>query len=462
MSGIRNHIRGKYISVKGVWFTVLVTATIILGMYANIFSYVAFAIAIMAIFVLSDDESLCFLTFIMSFASIFKSAPTAASFFTYLMAAYTVCALFRSKRINWLFWTNFLFLALFIALQMFMNSDLLRTLKFLVHVVFIYTAMDLKMTEGHEKVFLFYILGVIISSLIAAMDILPNLQSYVEVKELDIKYGEGTRFTGLYADPNYYTVNVIISLCLVLVLNYKGRLSALAACVFGVLLVTFAILTYSKSAFLMLILPAFMLLYSKVKSKNLLAFLLLLMVLGILMIGVVTGQIEAVEIVLRRFGSGDDVNAMTTNRFSIWGNYLEHLGKFGFGTFVGEGFGATLLDEYAAHNTYLDMLYYLGIVGTVLFCNVLAAAHKCKETPKVRSLLNYSVWISVLALYFFLSELFYFDWSFHVLMAMLTSKTEMQQPIHLRPVMFMRQNHAINTFARQKYGKEARKNETAE
>ena len=440
MNVLQNHIRGKYISVKGVWFTVLVTIAVVLGLYVSIFSYIAFALAVMAIFVLSDEESLCFLTFIMSFANIFKSSPNAASLFTYLMAAYTMCALFRRKRINWLFWTNFLFLTLCVAMQMFINTDVLITIKFLVHIAFIYTAMDLKMTEGHEKVFLFYILGVIVSSLIAAMDILPNLASYVKVIELGEAYGGVARFASLYPDPNYYTVNVIIALCLVLVLNYKARLSAVASCLFGVVLVAFAIMTYSKSAFLMLALPTVMLLYAKIKSKNLLVFAIFLLAVVAVVLGVLSGKIEALEIVLRRFGSGDDVNTLTTNRYTIWNDYLTHLGSFEIGTFIGEGLGAAFLNKKAAHNTYLDMLYYLGIIGTILFCNTLAAAHKCKETPKKRSLLNYSVWISVLALYFFLSELRHFDWSFHVLMAMLTSKTEMQQPVQLRPAIHTRLN----------------------
>lgn len=431
MNIINKHIKGKHVSVKGTWFIALVCLSIVAGTYSNIFSLAAFAMAILAIFVLSDEDSLCMLSFIMPFANVFKISPDAQSFFTYIMVIYAACAVIRQGSVKTSFVVSLLSMVLLVVLQMFYETDIYRTIKLFVYVVFIYAAMNIRTTGDHEKVFMSYLLGIIVSSLIVSLGLIPNFERYVEAKDLGAAYDNEIRFAGLYSDPNYYTVNVIISLCLVIVLNHKKQLSNLAACVFGIILVTFAIMTYSKSAFLMLIFPLSMLLYSRIKKRNALLFLVLVFGSVVALMAILSGRIEAFNIVLERLGSGTNLNSLTTNRYSIWGDYIQHLSNINLQTFIGAGLGAEQIREQAAHNTYLDMLYYLGIVGTILLISAISVAGKSQKAPPQRNLLNYSVWISVLVLYFFLSELFYFDWSFHIMIALMVAQTDMQ---HIEPM----------------------------
>ena len=426
MNTSNKHIKGKHVSVKGTWFIALTCVAVLLGTYVNVFSYAAFVLAAIAIFILSEEDSLCLLIFIMPFANIFKSSVEAQSFFTHLMIFYAFCGIFRKREMERSFAVSFFFLVLFFVFQMFDNIDILRTIKLLVHVLLIYIATGIKTNDDHKKVFLSYVLGVIISSLLAALEIIPNLENYVHMKELGNAYGGESRFAGLYPDPNYYTVNVIISLCLVIVLNHKKQIGSIALWALVIPLVVFAIMTYSKSALFMLLLPLVMLLYSKIKRKNLLVFLILAIAASILFVGVFEGKIEAFDIVLQRLGSGEDIDELTTGRASIWDTYIKHLSKIDIHTFMGAGLGAELINGHGAHNTYIDLLYYLGIVGTTIVLITLFRASKQKITPKRKTVFNYSGWLCVIPLYFFLSELFYFDWSFHILMAILINKTDMQ------------------------------------
>ena len=133
------------------------------------------------------------------------------------------------------------------------------------------------------------------------------------------------------------------------------------------------------------------------------------------------------DTVLSRFDEADDVYSLTTGRSALWMKYVRHLLSSPLTLLFGSGFGASLLDASAAHNTYLDLLYYLGVLGSVLLVMVFKVFANVKKSSPKKNLLNYSVWICILIMYFFLSELFYFDWAFHVLLAILVYKTEVAQ-----------------------------------
>ena len=426
MNITNNYFRQQTSRIKGEWAALIICALVIMGTISHIFAYVAFALSVFALFFLSEEDRLCFVALLMPFANVFKSAPGAQSFFTYLLIVYVLYGLLQKPKMKASFLMSFLLLCAFVVLQMHANMDILKAIKFLVFVLFIYVAIGAKTTNDHRKVFLFYILGVIISSLVASLNIIPNLTDYVEEVALGGANNDEARFTGLYPDPNYYTVNVIISLCLVVILNHKKQLGTRPALLLAVPLVVFAIMTYSKSAFLMLLLPVVLLLYSRMKRKNHFVFLVLMIVVGLVLFGIFSGQFEAFAVVLERFGSDGNADDVTTGRYSIWMNYLNHLSDINVYTFIGAGMGAEYLNGRAAHNTYIDLMYYLGVIGIVILFVTIFNASKQKKTPPKRNLLNYGGWFCVIPMYFFLSELFFFDCPFHILMTLLIYKTDMQ------------------------------------
>ena len=114
-----------------------------------------------------------------------------------------------------------------------------------------------------------------------------------------------------------------------------------------------------------------------------------------------------------------------STRSDIWQSYCEFFLDNPFSTLFGGGFGAQYWQRHAAHNTYIDLIYYLGIIGTVLLALVFYALIKIRKGPSKSNLLNYSVWICIVLMYFFLSELFYVDWAFHIIIAICVSKMDM-------------------------------------
>ena len=85
----------------------------------------------------------------------------------------------------------------------------------------------------------------------------------------------------------------------------------------------------------------------------------------------------------------------------------------------GTGLGEQLVNGGGAHNTYIDFIYYLGITGTIGFFVVISQIIKLNVTSIRRNFLNYSIVLLLIIMYFFLSELQYFDLPFHISLALM-------------------------------------------
>lgn len=415
----------SWAAIKRPCLAFLICILIVGGTFNGILSYVAFLLSALAIVMLPDEDSICLMMLILSFANIFKSSPDSQSFFTYLMLLYVLCYFVKKGSVNKQFLYSFGVFLVFLMFQIFISVNILRTIKFVSNILLIYVAANSSTDHNTKKIFLFYIIGVAISSSIAALDIIPNLSNYIGEKESFIDSDYVARFSGMYGDPNYYAVNVIIALCLVVILNHRKELSTALSVCLGALMVVFVGLTMSKSAFLMLILPLLLLLYSKVKNRNYIV-LLCVIVAGIATVTLLfSGKIEIFNDVLYRLNNASDIDSLTTGRSYLWQNYIDFLLDNPNTLLFGGGFGAELVGDRGAHNTYIDLIYYLGIIGTSLLAFVFGALIGTKKKAARSNLLNYSIWICIAVMYLFLSQLFYFDWPFHIIIAIWISKMNM-------------------------------------
>jgi O-antigen ligase len=141
-------------------------------------------------------------------------------------------------------------------------------------------------------------------------------------------------------------------------------------------------------------------------------------------VNLLAGNVELFNVVLVRFDEASDIATLTTGRSDLWASYTEYLIQNPFVLLFGSGFGAPLINGHGAHNTYLDLLYYLGIVGTVILLAYFASVFKILPKPKQRKFLNYGIWIGIFIMYAFLSELFYFDWVVHIILAVLLFQSD--------------------------------------
>ncbi len=422
-----NHLRRTADSQRLFWIVAIICIGIIAGTFYSMLSYGVFFFALLAIIVLSDEEALCLLMFLMPFANIFKSSVEGQSFFTYLILLYVCWRFSKLRYLHQGFFLPFLCFAIFLVMQMAISINVLRLIKFLANIMLIYLALDVK-NPNLKKLCIYYVVGIAISSSIAAIGLIPNLTDYIGVKDFAHETGRTLRFTGMYGDPNYYSVNIIISLCVILVLYYRQMLSLLPTIGLFVMMIFFVGMTASKSAFLMLLLPMLLLLYAQMKRKNyyMCAFIIICCVIFALLF--FAGRIEIFNAVLYRLGEASDAAELTTGRTEIWQSYIEHFLANPLLLMLGGGFGAELVDGHGAHNTYIDIVFHLGLLGTFLLGFVFRTFIKMSKKEQKRDLFNHSVWICIGIMYFFLSEFLYFDIAFHIVIALLVLRANIDMP----------------------------------
>ena len=409
------------------WGLSAVLALLILfGTYHSIFSLAAFLICCLMIFFFEHESVLLQIFFILPMANIFKLAPGIQSFFTILILLYVVLHLILPRKAT----TVIIIFAVYVIIgELFAGEfNLFRTIKLICNILFLSSILNSEVKINHKQVFLSYIVGNIVASVFGMMDSsFFRIVSYIGTTELgNPEIGEEIyRFAGLYADPNYYAVGLIIALCLTVILFHRKEITLFTLVLFFVPMIYFLIQTYSKSAIIMLFLPLFVLLYSLHVQKKYLAVCILLISSAIIVILALTGQIPALNIVLARLMSSDtsegvDVNALTTGRFELWLMYLKFLIKNIKPALFGVGISTALLNGYAAHNTYFDILYYLGAVGSfLLIYSLMSISAQSRKIKVKRNFMNYSVMICIVVMYFFLSELFYFDPPFQIFIGFL-------------------------------------------
>lgn len=409
--------------IQRYWGSFLVlTVLFLFGTWQPIFAIGAFGI--MALLAYQGDENYVWMLvfYSMPFANIFKISPDSTSLFTFLLFVFVFRLFLKKQEIPTKILIFAFYMCLIPCLSMdFGNFNILRWVKLISFLLLIYFYFDDERNDMNN--FLAYIIGIIASSFVRYMDSsLFRISAYVSTKMMG---GSGlseetrslARFAGLYGDPNYYSVNLIISLCLVVILYHKKKIKITEFVGFCSILFIFVVRTYSKSSFLLLFLPILMFLYSNNRTRK---YGMQFFIICILFIGVsylfFGGTIDIFKVMTERFQStGGDINKLTTGRFDLWISYIEYLIMNPRYLLFGKGIGAALLNNKAAHNTYCDLGYHLGIVGTCILISILKQSYQAVRGNMKRNVMNYCILICIITMYFFLSELFYFDAPFHMI-----------------------------------------------
>ena len=401
----------------------IMTGLIVIGTRLPILTLVALAFGVFVMFQNDEDSSLAFLIFIMPMATIFKLSITSPAFFTYLELFFVLMHFFRKRLRMDTLEVYILIFGAYLAVCQFANGgiDINVTIKFVAHLYILYIASNMDLNK-HYKTYLFlYVFGVIVSSIIANMDPFLPVKNYV-IPEGYYNAGEYIgRFTGLYKDPNYYCINVIISLCILVLLFAKADISLLSMLMLAAPLFYFAIATVSKSAILMIVIPIIFFLYASAKRKK----YGLLIVAGIAFIVTLQmaleNRIPALETIMTRLlNSTRDIDSFTTHRMDLWKMYFDFFSDNPLHNVFGSSINKYTLNGAAPHNTYIDMIYQLGIVGSSFLLLLIFKIIQNKSIFIKRGFVNYGVLLCVLIMYGMLSELQYFDPPFHLIMIYIT------------------------------------------
>ena len=195
----------------------------------------------------------------------------------------------------------------------------------------------------------------------------PNISRYIIVES----YLTVTRLSGFYGDPNFYSAHVTACLAGVLVLlsreTEKRRQILLAAV--SVALLYCGLLSASKT-FVLTVACLFLfwlpILLERGNYGSARTRLLFGVLCAVAFVLVSPAFRQVIRIISARFTEGEGLAGLTTNRTTLWLQYLTAFVHDIPLTLFGAGYTSVNLFRKASHNTLIQAVYQFGILGIPL------------------------------------------------------------------------------------------------
>lgn len=342
---------------------VLVIALIVLAYVVDVpvIILIGFALACLLVGFSNCEDSVYFLAFFTSFSGIFVYEGRHMFF---VMVALFIIKFFLCNKISYKTIIYYLVIIVYSLLFCDVQGDFSFAkligliLLFAVPVVGAYA--DRINCETFMK---HYIFGFVLQTVMGFF--VTKIPAMLELFETDLMwtadYQELTRFFGLAFDSNFYALSNFIIVGYLLFAFKKLTIYR------GIILLFLGVsgfLTISKSY--VLIVGVFLIIFVVIRlmlPKRLL-FAIVGVVVAVFVFLWVSDSIgyNAIDLVLSRFVWGGGFAENTTGRVGIWKEYLDifmhaNLKEFLFGF----GFNATV--KQAAHNTFIEFLFYYGLIG---------------------------------------------------------------------------------------------------
>ncbi|KQL17972.1 O-antigen ligase family protein [Cytobacillus solani] len=257
---------------------------------------------------------------------------------------------------------------------------------------------------------------------------LPHMVGYINVytwKRMGL-----TRLSGFYGDANFYSVHILVAIaCLLLTLkNTKKTISIMVQLLSIIALIYFGMLSVSKMFILCLVLMGgiwlfcFLIVRQSVMYK--LKFLLFSVVI---LIAFFSSSLftEQLNQYLIRFSMVSDAQSLTTGRSELVNMYIEYfMGNLNT-LFFGMGLSPVYVNGYSSHNTIIQMIYQLGILGSILMIGWWRMVYKGLSNKIKLSFVN-SMYLLMIGVAYFLPwlslEMLYFDEFFYITILVFISK----------------------------------------
>lgn len=208
----------------------------------------------------------------------------------------------------------------------------------------------------------------------------PRLTNYIATE--DIYYVGVTifnRFCGLSSDPNYFSSLVLFSTALQLTCLINTKRSIYM--IYAVILSAIGILTLSKMFLLLIALTwcvSIMVIMTdksfSVKKQSKKGKILLLFSIGIVAFAVYFVRSGYFDVIVSRFGY-EGASSITTGRSDIWKAYVLEISSSIKTMFLGSATNAETVGVHVTHNTPIQILWKLGIVGVFVVLVWYVALH---------------------------------------------------------------------------------------
>lgn len=289
------------------------------------------------------------------------------------------------------------------------NIPIMRFVNFLLFFIIIFIE---NATPNDSKFSLYgqsFVFGTIASCVVGYFQTaFPNVVRFISqieaMHEGKTVYG---RFVALTEDPNILSIFILFSVAIVIALYFRKIIKMGWLVVQLVLLVFFGMLTYSKLFMIGLALITIVALLLFTQGENLKRSLLLATVGFIIVIIAYNNGFFDTFIKVMGYRLGVTSNAdFSSGRFDIWLRYYRSMNESIHAWFIGYGVGGRMLSYEASHNSFVEVIYSIGIVGFFGYLAFLKQYVWSKN--KVSLLLLCAVLWSTLSIDVFIQDYFYY------------------------------------------------------
>lgn len=191
------------------------------------------------------------------------------------------------------------------------------------------------------------------------------------------------RFYGLFQDPNYFSLLLISGLAGLMKLKDCRAVGWPTFIIGGLLLIGFGVLTISKTFFLMLLLLIVLYLVWQFWNKKILRGVFMTGGVALAAAVLLLGDNSPFATVLDRLASATSLSDLTTGRSDVFSAYLGAITENVWSLLFGAGLAASNLGR-DPHNLYIEIAYYLGIVGLGLiiayYCSLIHSVNYRHKT----------------------------------------------------------------------------------
>jgi len=320
------------------------------------------------------------LMFFLPFASLLKFKSGMISMYTVAMlAVFLIYAVKGSKNISIKhFVPALLLIALTLVVKTLYGYSIDNSYILFSAALLLAPLLQRELGEKYDFYWLtmFFAVGIITAALSArALIVFPTItRYYIRTHQL----AGGIRYAGFYGDPNFFSAHITAALggIFVMLLNKLSKARVIILVVAMSLLVYCGFMSVSKSFFIVLVALVLFwiiaLLFAKEKVTAKVAVLFTLIV-GVAFLLLTTAFTDMVGMMLMRLSGNQSLSALTTGRIDLWLQYLKAFLGDPLLLLFGKGFSDTLIHDKASHNTIIQSIFQLGLIGSAIISTWLAS-----------------------------------------------------------------------------------------
>ena len=415
IKGFVNNNRKEKIDNAPLSFGLLILVLLFVAFVIDepILIMVSFILACAIIMLLRCDNAIYFMSFLVPFSSTFVFMGRHLFF---VLVALFILKSFLQRNLSF---TTLVYYALLLSYS-FAFSDFSAKYTFakLMCLILLFAVPIMCFNADKISVSILmkhYIIAFVISTIFGFF--IESIPAMYKLFDVDLMWTDNnikiTRFFGLCFDSNFYALSNYLVLAYLL-LAFK-ELSPLRIVIIFFLIFA-GVQTISKSYFLVLLVICLLFVAKNFFRGTYILKCLLFALLGLLLFLIVSDSLgyNAISMIVNRFVKGEGLLANTTGRDKIWEEYFGLFSNAKWNNIV-FGFGFNSRPTQAAHNTFIEMFYYYGAVGCVLWGIYIVHCWKmlCLKKQNEKDGTTFSVLFCLALGIFFLSaytdEMFWFN-----------------------------------------------------